>query len=161
MTDNEEEINDVLEGNYDLSSPAELDEEYKPLTSEEYRSKQANKLEQMDKARELDKKRPKKDPHYMHPQASMALGGGLVTSGFLMHEGMFYIAIIGFIYTVKESVEFLPGTDESKFGRLIAHHPSYYILGVAASLLMFTAAGYQVPEIPLSMTDILLTALGI
>lgn len=129
----------------------------------EWKKKHENKLEALGKKIEFERKnglRPKSQhDHYLHPQLSFGVGGGLITLGFLENNIFFIIYLYGLLWTLKKYTDIGPDKKGNKFFNFVSNHPKYFALGGALSFLIFTSHGYQVGELN-GLGQIVLTFLG-
>jgi len=102
----------------------------------------------------------KKSRHQFHETYSAMAGIFLSMMGFL-YSGMFHtLGILGFLYIMYDSTSFLPGEKESKFARLVSHHPKFYIAGFVATYIVFIGSGQSPPAIEGVLTTIITTVIG-
>lgn len=84
--------------------------------------------------------------HYLHPQLSFGIGGGLITLGFLENHMFFVMWIWGMIHVLKKYIKIGNGQD-NKYLSFVSSHPKYFFLGGALAYPLFVSHGYEVGEI--------------
>jgi len=97
--------------------------------------------------------------HYLHPQLSFGIGGGLISLGFLENQMFFVVWIWGMIHVLKKYIEFGNGKD-NKYLNFVSSHPKWFFLGGALAYLIFTSHGYEVGELE-SLTIALIKLAGL
>lgn len=115
----------------------------------DWKEKKENKAKALGSKKEFNLTHDMLEPHhqhYLHPQLSFGIGGGLISLGFLENQMFFVVWIWGMIHVLKKYTEVGNGQD-NPYLNFVSSHPKWFFFGGAVAYLLFVSHGYQVGEL--------------